>query len=155
MIVTCPKCEARYAVDPLAIGPSGRTVQCARCDNRWFQRVEGPPAPPDLLIRPPTSRGTSSLPVPIAAPPESHWGKKVLTSLVVLVLLGGAGYAAYHYRGRLPFVGGGGQLTDYRAKFAVYRDRLIDMLPKQLPFFHSDKETPASSSSPPPPAPPP
>src|SRR5512143_205089 len=48
MQVTCPSCRARYAVDPLAIGPSGRTVQCARCNERWFQtvKVEPPPAAP-------------------------------------------------------------------------------------------------------------
>ena len=46
MQVTCPKCRARYAVDPLAIGPSGRTVQCARCNERWFETVKVAPAPP-------------------------------------------------------------------------------------------------------------
>ena len=39
MQVTCPNCGARYAVDPLAIGPVGRLVQCARCANRWLQTV--------------------------------------------------------------------------------------------------------------------
>jgi predicted Zn finger-like uncharacterized protein len=45
MQVTCPNCRARYAVDPLAIGPSGRTVQCARCNDRWFQTVKLEPTP--------------------------------------------------------------------------------------------------------------
>lgn len=46
MQVSCPNCRARYAVDPLAIGPAGRTVQCARCSERWFQtvKIEPPPA---------------------------------------------------------------------------------------------------------------
>jgi len=39
MQVTCPNCGARYAVDPLAIGPVGRIVQCARCAHRWLQTV--------------------------------------------------------------------------------------------------------------------
>lgn len=39
MHVTCSNCGARYIVDPLAIGPTGRTVQCARCNNRWFERA--------------------------------------------------------------------------------------------------------------------
>ncbi len=39
MQVTCPNCGARYAVDPLAIGPVGRIVQCARCTHRWLQTV--------------------------------------------------------------------------------------------------------------------
>ena len=42
MVVTCPNCRARYAVDPLKIGPQGRTVQCARCDHRWFEKADVP-----------------------------------------------------------------------------------------------------------------
>jgi predicted Zn finger-like uncharacterized protein len=45
MQVTCPNCGARYAVDPLAIGPTGRTVECARCHHRWRERMGGPDAP--------------------------------------------------------------------------------------------------------------
>lgn len=60
MQVTCPNCAARYAVDPLAIGPAGRTVQCARCHDRWFQTVERERPVPDLVIRPP-SRAASSV----------------------------------------------------------------------------------------------
>ena len=71
MQVTCPNCAARYAVDPLAIGPAGRTVQCARCHDRWFQTVERERAVPDLVIRPPSraasSLGGNSLPAVIEA----------------------------------------------------------------------------------------
>jgi len=100
MIVTCPKCEARYAVDPLAIGPSGRTVQCARCSNQWLQKVEGAPPAPDLVIRPP-STDSGALPVPAAAKPEpasSNW----LAVALVVVLIGAAGAGAYYYRDTLP-----------------------------------------------------
>lgn len=50
MHVTCSNCGARYIVDPLAIGPTGRTVQCARCNHRWFERA-GPGATPVLRER--------------------------------------------------------------------------------------------------------
>ncbi|MBN9537040.1 MAG: zinc-ribbon domain-containing protein [Alphaproteobacteria bacterium] len=77
MHVSCSNCGARYAVDPTAIGPTGRTVQCARCNHRWFQKIEPPiprpetpkvvPEPaPDVMIQP-TTPG-SGLPVP--APPR-------------------------------------------------------------------------------------
>ncbi|MBN9085478.1 MAG: zinc-ribbon domain-containing protein [Reyranella sp.] len=46
MVVTCPNCRARYAVDPQKIGFAGRTVQCARCSHRWFEKVARPPAAP-------------------------------------------------------------------------------------------------------------
>jgi predicted Zn finger-like uncharacterized protein len=52
MQVTCPNCRARYAVDPLAIGPSGRIVQCARCDERWFQVVKVEPKPESVAPQP-------------------------------------------------------------------------------------------------------
>ena len=57
MQVTCPNCRARYAVDPLAIGPTGRIVQCARCSDRWFQTVKLEPT----LSRPPEA-GEVSVP---------------------------------------------------------------------------------------------
>lgn len=42
MIVTCPSCSARYAVDADKIGPSGRRVKCAKCGHTWQQE------PPEL-----------------------------------------------------------------------------------------------------------
>ena len=89
MQVTCPSCSARYAVDPRAIGATGRTVQCVRCSHRWFERP--PPAPaapvppprpvPDVVIRPnpyaaaPYSTSyAASLPALAAPPPRSSWG---------------------------------------------------------------------------------
>lgn len=114
MIVTCSNCQARYAVDLLAIGPSGRTVQCARCSHRWFQRVEGPKPPPDMVIRPP-ERGVS-LPVPVPAKPEPVWGRRIAIAAGILILLGAAGYGGYVYRDRL--IG--------------YRDKMLAFLPGDL-----------------------
>jgi predicted Zn finger-like uncharacterized protein len=114
MIVTCSNCHARYAVDPLAIGPGGRTVQCARCSHRWFQKVEGPKPPPDMVIRPP-ERGVS-LPVPVPARPKPVWGKRLAIAAGILILLGGAGYGGYLYRDRL----------------VDYRDKMLAFLPAGL-----------------------
>jgi predicted Zn finger-like uncharacterized protein len=79
MQVTCPNCGARYAVDPLAIGPSGRTVQCMRCNHRWRERpiataaIPPPPRPvPDFVIRPPTYQ--SGLPALARSPSKTPWG---------------------------------------------------------------------------------
>jgi len=85
MQVTCSNCGARYAVDPLAIGPSGRTVQCARCSHRWFQFVEGPRPPPDLVIRPPT-RG-AALPAVIQPRPKRPWVTVLATGAALAVML--------------------------------------------------------------------
>lgn len=105
MQVTCSNCGARYAVDPTAIGPTGRTVQCVRCNHRWFQELDPPPATtggpadttpapsvavPDFVIRPPTPG--SGLPA-VIAPPKRNWGTWIAAAIVFVVLFGGAGYA--------------------------------------------------------------
>jgi predicted Zn finger-like uncharacterized protein len=103
MVVTCPNCRARYAVDPLKIGPAGRTVQCARCSHRWFERVESPPADgladpaapaippapervPEMVIRPTTAR--AALPAVIPPKPPFPWHRVAIAALVVLILVG-------------------------------------------------------------------
>ncbi|MDA5192600.1 MJ0042-type zinc finger domain-containing protein [Govanella unica] len=43
MILTCPNCATRFALDPARLGVQGRTVRCARCLNTWFAE-----APDDL-----------------------------------------------------------------------------------------------------------
>lgn len=37
MILTCSSCATRFLVDAAAIGPTGRSVRCARCQHNWFQ----------------------------------------------------------------------------------------------------------------------
>ena len=39
MILTCPECSTKYMTKDGAIGPNGRSVTCARCENVWY--VEG------------------------------------------------------------------------------------------------------------------
>jgi predicted Zn finger-like uncharacterized protein len=98
MQVTCPNCAARYAVDPLAIGPTGRTVQCARCHDRWFQTVERERAVPDLVIRPPGPGASHaiSLPAVIAPSTRDGWWGTVLAAAVVLVTV--LAVAAFAFR---------------------------------------------------------
>ena len=45
MILTCPEWSTKYMTKDGAIGPNGRSVTCARCENVWF--VEG--VDPDAL----------------------------------------------------------------------------------------------------------
>ena len=85
MVVTCPNCRSRYAVDPLKIGPAGRTVECARCHHQWHQKVEGPPPAPELVIRPTTTG--ASLPAVIPPKPAFPWRRAVAVGVVVVVLI--------------------------------------------------------------------
>jgi predicted Zn finger-like uncharacterized protein len=90
MIVTCSNCAARYAVDPLAIGPAGRIVECARCHHRWHQQVEAPPSPPDLVIRPPTPGVHAQLPAVIEPKPDFAWHRVLAVAAVAVILVAGA-----------------------------------------------------------------
>src|SRR5947209_1376278 len=99
MQVTCANCGARYAVDPIAIGPAGRTVQCVRCSHRWRERpiapaavMPPPPRPvPDFVIRPPSYN--SGLPALATPPAKTHWWPWLGGAVMVLIALGIAAYA--------------------------------------------------------------
>ncbi len=42
MILTCPSCDTRYAVDGSKFPAAGRTVRCAKCSHSWHQAPEAP-----------------------------------------------------------------------------------------------------------------
>lgn len=42
MILTCPSCATRYAVDGTKFPAEGRTVRCSRCGHSWHQPGEDP-----------------------------------------------------------------------------------------------------------------
>ena len=94
MVVTCSNCRSRYAVDPLKIGPSGRTVECARCHHQWHQKVEGEPTTPELVIRPTTTG--SSLPAVIPPKPAFPWRRAVAFVVGAMVLLAVVAAIAFH-----------------------------------------------------------
>ncbi len=44
MKIVCPHCTTFYAVDPASLGPTGRSVRCARCKEVWLAQPETQPA---------------------------------------------------------------------------------------------------------------
>lgn len=125
MVVTCPNCRARYAVDPQKIGSAGRTVQCARCSHRWFEKIESPPpaaaeAPPAPESDPASEPAAAAAPAPAPEPdsvpemvirpitagsalpavippkPTFPWRRAAVAAVVALVLVGGALFALRH-----------------------------------------------------------
>jgi len=128
MILTCPNCRARYAVDPQKIGASGRIVQCARCTHRWFEKpdiheleVPKAPPPPEMVIRPTTSG--AQLPAIIPPKPAFPWRRMAIAAAAALLVVIAIG-----------------------AVF-VFRDRIAGLLP---PEARSSAPAPVASATPPP-----
>jgi len=122
MILTCPNCRARYAVDPLKIGAAGRTVQCARCVHRWFEKVEGIPPTPEVVIRP-TTVGAS---LPAVIPPKRPfpWRPLAAAAVLLVVLIGAA---LYVFRGRIA------AMISYEARASATTEVAAAPAPRPLP----------------------
>jgi predicted Zn finger-like uncharacterized protein len=39
MLIVCPNCATSYQLEPSSLGPGGRSVRCARCQNQWFAAI--------------------------------------------------------------------------------------------------------------------
>jgi predicted Zn finger-like uncharacterized protein len=63
MLLTCPSCETSFRIKPDALGPSGRTVRCARCHTNWFAAPEGVEREPAIAEAAAIGAGSASLPV--------------------------------------------------------------------------------------------
>lgn len=64
MILTCPRCAARYVVGEDQVGPQGRKVKCPDCGEVWLARADPEleiPTDP-YLIAPPEPQEIESVP---------------------------------------------------------------------------------------------
>jgi predicted Zn finger-like uncharacterized protein len=80
MQIVCPACSTNYQLTPAAIGASGRTVRCVRCQHVWFVPAPGvmpavaaaepfaPSAPPEPESPPPHAVDETPPPEPAAEP---------------------------------------------------------------------------------------
>ena len=37
MLISCTSCNSKYLINSADLSPKGRTVQCAKCGNQWYQ----------------------------------------------------------------------------------------------------------------------
>ncbi|MBT3330740.1 MAG: DUF3426 domain-containing protein [Rhodospirillaceae bacterium] len=61
MILTCPACETRFAVDAAVLGKAGRKVRCAKCGDSWHQMPEQDP--PEIPMTPAAPKPETPVPV--------------------------------------------------------------------------------------------
>lgn len=66
MILSCPSCAARFAIDAGALRPNGRQVKCGKCAHQW--REEPPPPDKEPLLLDPDA---NIVPPPLE-PPQSY-----------------------------------------------------------------------------------
>jgi len=64
MILTCPECETRFAIDAQALRPDGRRVKCGKCDHVWFEEPPAPSASEPISVTPLEPDELSSIPTP-------------------------------------------------------------------------------------------
>lgn len=94
MILTCPSCSSRYAVDSQALGASGRYVRCSNCQHTWFQEpAADAPKPVDLTPRPSLAGYDSPLPpgsnLPAFPPGKKKRGGGAIWFLLIAIVFGG------------------------------------------------------------------
>ena len=93
MILSCPDCSTRFAIDADKLGPDGRRVKCGKCAHVWF---ESAPEPADVEEDDPVLRVTPLDPdeqsrIPVRNLPALHQAKKARSAktgwIVSVVLL--------------------------------------------------------------------
>ena len=70
MILTCPRCAARYVVREDRVGPQGRKVKCTACGEIWRAEAEVPEPPaPYIVVQPEPEVESVPAPAPVVETP--------------------------------------------------------------------------------------
>lgn len=64
MILGCPECNTRFAIDAQALRPDGRRVKCGKCEHVWFEEPPPPSSAEPLSVTPLEPDEQSSIPTP-------------------------------------------------------------------------------------------
>src|SRR5262247_2037648 len=66
MIAGCPKCAARYRIDPAKLRPEGARLRCSRCETVFRVQPDPVPAAAPVSTAPAALRGAAP-----ASPPRA------------------------------------------------------------------------------------
>jgi predicted Zn finger-like uncharacterized protein len=64
MILGCPECSTRFAIDAQALRPDGRRVKCGKCEHVWFEEPPSPNRAEPISVTPLEPDEQSSIPTP-------------------------------------------------------------------------------------------
>lgn len=94
MILSCPDCHTRFAVDAAHLAPEGRRVKCGKCAHIWFESMPEPeadqPSPIEVTpYDPGEDSGDALASVPALRRPRSGHGARTawVVSAVLLVAI--------------------------------------------------------------------
>ncbi len=94
MILNCPECSTRFAIDAQALRPDGRRVKCGKCEHVWFEEPPAPSATEPISITPLEPEELSTIPTPNlpaltrADQKRSAGAAWVMVGLLLAVVLG-------------------------------------------------------------------
>lgn len=100
LILTCSSCNARFLVDPAAIGADGRDVRCGRCGHEWFAAPPPPPeddapVPPAPIVDPVVRPLPAGSNLPALPPRRRSIGGAIGWVLLVLVIASMVGLVVF------------------------------------------------------------
>ena len=64
MILGCPECNTRFAIDAQALRPDGRRVKCGKCDHVWFEEPPPPSPAEPISVTPLEPEEQATVPIP-------------------------------------------------------------------------------------------
>ena len=51
MLISCISCKSKYLINSADLLPTGRTVQCANCGNKWYQEKNSKNKEPEIPLK--------------------------------------------------------------------------------------------------------
>jgi len=144
MILTCPRCSARYAVGAAKIPTGGRTVRCVACANKWTaRRADGEPepweeAPPPLAAAKDPEAPPVLVPEPEPSPPDAFEDLEPMTPPPVSGRKGkgkGKGKGKSGLSSGLVWAGLAAVLALIAVGVALFRNPIVRLWPKTAALY--------------------